>query len=193
MTAARAKAPTLAWLLTALTSLLVGMAIVESRHQAVAVPVWAPGDAVETVEVGAIPSASAGSTPTPIRIQEEPLPTSRVGDISVPLETGAVILRVTRLVVPPSVNLVPEVASGWTVVLVETGTLSVRVDGAVFVGQGLDPAQVDGTLSAGERLVIPPGARYAVHNDGLAVVQALTVTLVSSDSSAPRQSGPGGG
>ncbi len=39
MTAARTNAPTLAWLLTALTCLLVGLAVGEYRHQAVSLPV----------------------------------------------------------------------------------------------------------------------------------------------------------
>ena len=43
-----AKAPTLAWLLTALTCLLAGMAVVEGRHQSVDLPAFAP---VETFEV----------------------------------------------------------------------------------------------------------------------------------------------
>src|SRR5262245_2438920 len=51
MLPATAKAPTLAWLLTALTCLVVGMAIVESRHQVVALPVTPPVGVEVTVRV----------------------------------------------------------------------------------------------------------------------------------------------
>jgi hypothetical protein len=47
MTEARAQAPTLAWLLTALTCLLVGIAIVEGRHQASTLPTAPLGGAVD--------------------------------------------------------------------------------------------------------------------------------------------------
>jgi hypothetical protein len=66
MTTIFAKTPTLAWLLTALTCFLAGMAVVESRHQAVAMPDLAPAGVVVTVEVVCLPSATPDlATPTP--------------------------------------------------------------------------------------------------------------------------------
>lgn len=176
MSSARAKAPTLVWILTTLSSLLVGMAIAESRHQSIAVPVWTPTGTVEASATGASPSgANAPPIPTPARPQATP----SVGDISVPIGADAVIVRVARLIVPPAVELVPETASGWVVLLVESGSLLVRVTGQVYVGQGLDPAQFESPLSTGERLVIAPGARYSVLNDGPTIVRAITVTLAA--------------
>jgi hypothetical protein len=184
MTAARAKAPTLAWLLTALSCLLAGMAIVESRHQAVALPhpgeTRAPVGAVGTVGGDHLPTGTAEPTPTPIgdpRRQAAPLGTPRVGGIPLPLATGPVVLRVARLVVSSGGALPPEEASGWTVLMVEAGSLSVRVDGAALAGWGLDPSQFDAPLSAGGRLVIVPGARYAVRNDGVTPAVALVVAI----------------
>ena len=60
-----AKAPTLAWLLTALACLLAGMAITEGRHRAGAVPASAPVGVVVTVEVAFPPTATPASTPLP--------------------------------------------------------------------------------------------------------------------------------
>jgi hypothetical protein len=62
-----AKAPTLAWLLTALTCLLVGMAIVESRHQVVALSVMPPVGVEVTVRVAFEPTATPEPTPRPTR------------------------------------------------------------------------------------------------------------------------------
>jgi hypothetical protein len=80
-----AKAPTLAWLLTALTCLLAGMAIVESRHQAVALPVLPPVGVVVTVEVAFEPTSTpeptprSTLTPTPLPTPPGPTPTPRPG------------------------------------------------------------------------------------------------------------------
>jgi hypothetical protein len=208
MTAAPAKSPTLAWLLTALTCLLAGMAIVESRHQAVALQVWATIGAVGTVEVGDSSTGTSEPTPTPIHDpaqQPVPLSTPRVGDIPgcrwgwpgagcstprvedipVPLSNGAVSLRVTRLVVPPGVELPIEVAAGATVLLVETGSLSVQVDDPAPLGRGLDSGNFDTPLSAGGRLVIASGARYVVRNEGPTFVEALMVTIFPFPTAEP--------
>jgi hypothetical protein len=52
MKAIFARAPVLAWLLTALACFVAGMAVVEASHQAVAFPALTPPDVVVTVEVG---------------------------------------------------------------------------------------------------------------------------------------------
>ena len=68
MTTIFAKAPTLAWLLTALACFLSGMAVVEGRHQAVAMPDLAPAGVVVTVEVICLPGATpetASASPVP--------------------------------------------------------------------------------------------------------------------------------
>jgi hypothetical protein len=78
-------------------------------------------------------------------------------------------------------------ASGWTVVLAETGNLSVRVEGAVWITSVIATTQTDAPLNAGEQLLIPPGSRYVVRNDGPTMVQALVVTLVAAEGTAPPQ------
>jgi hypothetical protein len=188
MTAARAKAPTLAWLLTALTCLLVGMAIVESRHQAVALPVWAPAGPGATAEVGGSLGGPSEPTPTLIRAAGEPSATPAtpgIRDITVPLSTGTFILKVTRIFVPPGVDLPTEVAAGETVLLVETGTLAVQIDRVVDARQGHDPALNDANVSAQGRLVIAAGTRYDLRNDGPTPVEALAVTIFPLDTLSP--------
>lgn len=79
----RAKAPVLAWLLTALSCFLIGMAVVEGRHQAVAFPVVPPVGVVVTVEVAYPPTATAQPTARPTRTPTPdplvPTPTPRPG------------------------------------------------------------------------------------------------------------------
>ena len=60
-----AKAPTLAWLLTALACLLAGMSITEGRHRADALADLAPVGVLVTVEVAFPPAATTGPTPAP--------------------------------------------------------------------------------------------------------------------------------
>jgi hypothetical protein len=67
------KAPTLAWLLVALTCFLVGMAITEGRRQVAAYPVLPPAGVVVTVEVIAPPTPTPATTPTP-----EPAPAEAI-------------------------------------------------------------------------------------------------------------------
>jgi hypothetical protein len=59
------KAPTLAWLLTALACFLAGMAVVESRHQTIALPVVPPVGVVVTVEVAFAPTSTPEPAPAP--------------------------------------------------------------------------------------------------------------------------------
>ncbi|HUG61158.1 MAG TPA: hypothetical protein VMP03_04895 [Methylomirabilota bacterium] len=65
MTLAFAKAPTLAWLLTALACFLIGMAVVEGRHQTIMLPVVPPVGVVVTVEVAYLPVLTPEPTPRP--------------------------------------------------------------------------------------------------------------------------------
>ena len=90
-----------------------------------------------------------------------------------------------RLTVPPGVRLPPEAASGPTALLIEYGTLSVWVDNLVLIGQGNEPAQIDAALSAGDRLAIVSGARYAVRNDGPTPAVAFVVAVVPVETPAP--------
>ena len=173
----RAKAPTLAWLLTALACLLAGMAIVESRHQAVALPISAPSGVTETV-------ADADPTPEPTPIPDlgpverpAPPPTLLVGDVVVSLSAGPASLRVERLTVPPGVDLAPEAAPGPTVLLVEAGALAVRTGGAAYVGQPFGVGPTDTVLRPGERLAVAAGEGYAVRNDGTTPAVALAVVI----------------
>jgi quercetin dioxygenase-like cupin family protein len=179
MIATRAKAPTIAWLLTALTCLLAGMAIVESRHQAVALPVWAPVDARETAEVARLPTGIPAPTPTPILGPGDTTPSTHLlaTDLPLRLATGSAVLRVSRLTVPPGTDLPPEAAPGPTMLLVETGTLAVRADGDAYVGQLFGAAPTDTVLRSGERLVVAAGAVYAVRNDGPTAAAALVVAI----------------
>jgi hypothetical protein len=66
MTEARARAPTLAWLLTALTCLLVGIAIVEGRNQASALPNAPLGGTVDK-KAAVTPAPIAKRTQSPTR------------------------------------------------------------------------------------------------------------------------------
>jgi hypothetical protein len=59
------KAPTLAWLLTALACFLAGMAVTEGRHQTGVPPAWPTVGVVVTVEVTFPPVVSEEPTPTP--------------------------------------------------------------------------------------------------------------------------------
>jgi quercetin dioxygenase-like cupin family protein len=181
MTAMRAKAPTLVWLLTALSCLLVGMAIVESRQQFVAPPVLSSQGPVETTEAAVPPTATPEPIPSPILGVEETmaLPANpRFEDIPVPRSDDPTVLRTVRLTVPAGARLPPEGASGPTALLVESGTLSVWVDNLVLIGQeGNEPAQIDAALGAGDRLAIPSGARYAVRNDGPTAAMVLVVAI----------------
>jgi hypothetical protein len=61
------KAPTLAWLLAALTCFLAGMAVTEGRHQAVTLTVLDPGRIVVTVEVVDAPTATPDFVLLPTR------------------------------------------------------------------------------------------------------------------------------
>ena len=83
MNAIFAKAPVLAWLLTALACFVAGMAVVEERHQAVALPVLPPVGVVVTVEVGYRPSPTPEPSPPPTRTPAPdplaPTPTPRAG------------------------------------------------------------------------------------------------------------------
>jgi hypothetical protein len=67
-----AKAPTLAWLLSALACLLAGMAITEGRHRANALTVVSPVGLVVTIEVAYPPTVTPEPTPSPTA---SPLPT----------------------------------------------------------------------------------------------------------------------
>jgi hypothetical protein len=176
MTAARTNAPTLAWLLTALTCLLVGLAVGEYRLQAVAVPVVPPGDGVGTVAL-----ADPSPTPAPRRGSQETGASSPVllfESDPVPLAAGPARLRVARLVVPPRVEVIAEPVPGPVVLLVESGVLAVPGDGVTAQELGLDAWQLPRLLHAGQTRVVSPGARYALRNDGPAPAMVLTVAII---------------
>ena len=102
-----------------------------------------------------------------------------------PLSSDLAILRVARLTVPPGGEPPSEVAWGTTVLPVESGTPSVRLDAPEFAGQGLDPVQNDAALGAGGRFVIAPGRRYAVRDDGPVPAVALDVAILPSETLSP--------
>ena len=184
----RAKAPTLVWLLTALSCLLVGMTIVESRNQFVAPPVLSPIGVVESVEVAYQHTETPVPTPAPLLDPGEspaspPIP--QFEDVPIPRSADPIVLRMDRLTVPPGIRLPPEAASGPTALLVESGTLSVWVDNLVLIGQGIEPAQIDAALSAGDRLAIVSGARYFLRNDGPTPAMAFVVAVVPIETPAP--------
>ena len=190
MTTARAKAPTLAWLLTAVSCLLVGMAITEVRSYSAAPLALAPVGAVVTVEAADPPTLTPAPTPTPIRGPGEPLaprPTPLVEDVPVGLAAGPATLRVARLNVPPSDGLTLEAAPGPTLLLVEAGTLSIWYD-PVVVGPGPDGDVPLTVLHPGQRLVIAASTRYVVGNDGPAPAVALVVSIVPVGSAPDQES-----
>ena len=176
MTAARANAPTLAWLLAALTCLLVGLAVGESWRTEVAPSAAHLGDEVETVAV-------AGGSPTPAatcspREAGTPSTTLLFESAPVRLAAGPARLQVARLAVPPGVELSAEAAPGPAVLLVETGALAVPDDGVAGMELGLASPQNHLVLRAGQRLVVAPGERYTVRNDGPTPAVALLVAIV---------------
>ena len=183
MTAAHVKAPVLAWLLAALTCLLAGLAIVESQRETVALQALPPvGEAV--IGEGVAQPTAASELPL------ASTPTSRFVDALVPSAIGPTLLRVARLTIPPGVALPPEVPAGPKVLLVESGTLSVRIDGEVWGDLGLEVAETDTVLNAGEGLVIAAGARHAVRNDGPTPAVASVIAIVPGASPTPML-GPG--
>jgi hypothetical protein len=194
MSAARANAPTLAWLLTALTCLLAGMAIVESRHQAVALPVWAPVGPVESGEVAVplAPTPESARTPTiesastPLLGPGAPFAPSRTllseAVLAWPVANTA-ILRLEWLTVPPGTGLPAETASHPMVLVVESGTLAGQVERAVWVGSGLEAAYPSFVLRDGQGIVVAAGARYTVRNDAATPAVALVVTILPGGTS----------
>jgi hypothetical protein len=72
-----AKAPTLAWLLVALTCFLVGLAITEGRRQVAAFPVHPAAGGGVTVEVVPPPTAAPVPTPTATPADSAPTPVPR--------------------------------------------------------------------------------------------------------------------
>lgn len=179
MIAMHAKAPTLTWLLTAVSCLMVGMTVTEVRnHASLLPPPVGTRPPVGLVETAAVADAV---TPTP---EPPSSPTPLFADVPLPPSTGPATLRVARLTVPPGGGLPSAVAPGPTVLTVESGALTVRVDGAVWFGPGLDAAYSDTVLRHGERLVIPAGARHAVRNDGPTPAVALVVMIHPDESPA---------
>ena len=76
MTAITDKAPTLAWLLTALACFLAGMALTEGRYQAAARPALEPVVIVVTADVAFQPTATPELTPLPTLFPTPAWPTT---------------------------------------------------------------------------------------------------------------------
>jgi hypothetical protein len=75
-----ARAPTLAWLLTALTCFLAGMLVVEGRHQSVVLSV-APAAVTETIVTLVVaPTLTVEPTLTPIPMATAPPPRPGEGE-----------------------------------------------------------------------------------------------------------------
>lgn len=173
VTAARAKAPTLAWLLTALACLLSGMAIVEMRRQTVPLSV-----STSTEEIPR--DASTGPptvTPAPTLPASPPVVVA-----GPPLSIGLGALRGERLTVPRGVHVVPAVEEDPMLLMAETGALTLR---ARLDGRWLDTGPSEIILGPGEPLVIPGGAYLTVRNDGQAPATLLVVTIVPVQSVDP--------
>lgn len=83
MTGMYAKAPTLVWLLTALTCFVSGMTVTEGRYQSVSLPRLEPVGVVVTVEVAYAPTPTPAPTalPTPTPTPMEPPSRSRTGSV----------------------------------------------------------------------------------------------------------------
>jgi len=73
MTRMHAKAPTLAWLLTALTCLLTGLAVTETRRQELEWPA-PPAGVVVTIEDAFTPTPTPIPEPTPLPTPTLPAP-----------------------------------------------------------------------------------------------------------------------
>jgi hypothetical protein len=105
-----AKAPTIAWLLTALSCFVIGMAVVEAGHQAAALPSpqddRAPVEVVVTVEVAyQTPPSAAPTAEPPAPTVSVPFPTPpTLGARSTPTPTAAapIACPMTEVCVPPA-------------------------------------------------------------------------------------------
>jgi hypothetical protein len=118
--------------------------------------------------------APADATPTAVVLPETEPPDANT---PVPLPSGLATARVERRMLGPGVALAPVVASGPTVLIVETGTVAVKTDGAVWVGYGLDGAHVDTVLRRGEWAVVHAGSVHTVRNGGPAPAVVLVVAM----------------
>jgi predicted ester cyclase len=102
---------------------------------------------------------------------------SLFADVPVELPAGPATLQVSRLILRSGDSLPPLAAAGPLVLVVETGELSVRTDGAVAVGHGRDVAPVDTVLRQGERFVVGPGLHHAARNAGPTPAVVLVVAI----------------
>jgi mannose-6-phosphate isomerase-like protein (cupin superfamily) len=99
-------------------------------------------------------------------------------DAPVQLASGPGVFCVERLTLAPAEHLSANVKPGGSAVLVvETGTLAVRFDGAARVGQGLDAAQISTVLQPGEHVLILPGMLHVARNDGPATAVAFLIAI----------------
>jgi predicted ester cyclase len=105
---------------------------------------------------------------------DEPLAT----DVPVELPAGSAVPRVSRFILRVGAGLPLLTASGPTLLVVEEGALAVRTEGVVGVDEGLaNPVQVDHVVHQGERLVLTPGLRHTIRNDGPAPAVVLMVAI----------------
>lgn len=112
-------------------------------------------------------------------------------EVPVGLPAGPAVLQVSRHILQPVGDSLPLEPAEAMALVVETGMLSVRTEGTVWVAQGLeqhlDAVRGDAVLRQGERRVLTPGVRHTVRNDGPtpAVVLVLAVKPVAFVSDQP--------
>jgi predicted ester cyclase len=98
-------------------------------------------------------------------------------EVAVEVPTGVAIVQVSRRILPSGANLHLVAVPGPTLLVVEVGTLVVHTPGAD--GLPLDPTTmtIKTMLEADEQLVISPGVRPMIRNDGPLPAIVLAIVL----------------
>ena len=86
----------------------------------------------------------------------------------------------------------PRDGVGLAELVVEAGTLSVRIDGFVADEQAIDEVHIDAVVGQGERLALTPGVVHAVRNDGPTLAVVLVIATGPPRVRAGTRAEPGG-
>jgi predicted ester cyclase len=98
-------------------------------------------------------------------------------EVEVDIPADTMIVQVSRLILPVGASLPSVVTLGPLLLVVEAGALTVQVAPVSSSRQGLGSGSVDAVLRPEERLVIPPGVRPTIRNDGRTPAIMLVLVL----------------
>lgn len=154
--------------------------------------------ATSLVGIAAV-SAQDEATPEegvlPIDVGIAPLLTAVLDDVP----TAPATMQISRLTLPPGMEIPPATLEGTSVILVEVGTLTARCGGetgtcTVLAGPmspdpnaepAAAPAGQEVSLEPGGGLVVPPGVPNAIRNDGVEALSLLIVVLQAAPAATP--------